>query len=89
MECGLCVLGTYLAAEYRKVIIIGYKLCGCGSTEADIKNICEYVKSEKNKEIAKFIYSTRDGIPNLKLNEDKTEHFFYDNGILKKIKGKK
>lgn len=48
----------------------------------------EDVKSGKNEEIAKFIYSTRDGIPNLKLNEDKTEHFFYDNGIIEKIKGK-
>ena len=26
-------------------------------------------------------------IPNLKLNEDKTEHFFYNNGKIEKIKG--
>ena len=37
-------------------------------TQEDVKG--------KNEEIAKFIYSTRDGIPNLELNEDKTEHFF-------------
>lgn len=49
-------------------------------TQEDVKG--------KNEEIAKFIYSTRDGIPNLELNEDKTEHFFYDNGIIEKIKGK-
>lgn len=48
----------------------------------------EDVKSGKNEKIAKFIYSTRDSIPNLELNKDKTEHFFYDNGIIEKIKGK-
>lgn len=48
----------------------------------------EDAKRGKNEEIAKFIYSARDGITNLKLNEDKTEHFFYDNGIIEKIKGK-
>ena len=46
------------------------------------------VKSGRNEEIAKFIYSIRDSIPKLELNEDKTEHFFYDNGITEKIKGK-
>lgn len=48
----------------------------------------EDIINERNKEIAKFIYSIRDKIPNLELNEDKTEHFFYDNGIIEKIKGK-
>lgn len=33
------------------------------------------------------IYDVRDSIPNLELNEDKTEHFFYDNGVIKKLKG--
>lgn len=41
----------------------------------------------RNEKISKFIYDTRDGIPNLKLNEDKTEHFFYNNGEIEKIKG--
>lgn len=42
----------------------------------------------KNKEIANFIYKTRDDVPNLELNEDKTEHFFYKDGEIKKLKGK-
>ena len=41
----------------------------------------------RNEKISKFIYDTREGIPNLKLNEDKTEHFFYNNGEIEKIKG--
>ena len=46
------------------------------------------VIDRNNEKIANFIYSTRDKVPNLELNEDKTEHFFYDNGRIKKIKGK-
>ena len=46
------------------------------------------VIDRNNEKIANFIYSTRDKVPNLELNEDKTEHFFYDNGMIKKIKGK-
>lgn len=47
----------------------------------------EDIKSGRTGEIARYIYSIRDDIPNLILNEDKTEHFFYDNGVIKKIKG--
>ena len=47
----------------------------------------EDIKSGRNEEIARYIYSIREDIPNLILNEDKTEHFFYDNGVIKKIKG--
>ncbi len=47
----------------------------------------EDIKNGKNEKIAKFIYSVRNEIPNLELNEDKTEHFFYENGTIEKIKG--
>jgi len=47
----------------------------------------EDIKNGKNEKIAKFIYSVRNEIPNLELNEDKTEHFFYKNGTIEKIKG--
>ena len=40
------------------------------------------VIDRNNEKIANFIYSTRDKVPNLELNEDKTEHFFYDNGMI-------
>ena len=40
----------------------------------------------KNKEIADFIYKTRDDVPNLELNEDKVEHFFYKDGENSKSK---
>lgn len=33
------------------------------------------------------LYNVRDDIPNLELNEDKTEHFFYGNGKIRKLKG--
>lgn len=46
------------------------------------------LSSKLNEKIEEFIYNIRDGIPNLELNEDKTEHFFYDNGTIEKIKGK-
>ena len=46
------------------------------------------LSSKQNEKIEEFIYNIRDGIPNLELNEDKTEHFFYDNGTIEKIKGK-
>lgn len=42
----------------------------------------------KNEEIADFIYKTGDDVPNLELNEDKTEHFFYKEGVIEKLKGK-
>lgn len=45
------------------------------------------LQNKKNEKITKFIYDVRDSIPNLELNEDKTEHFFYDNGVIKKLKG--
>lgn len=45
------------------------------------------VKSGRSEDIAEIIYRIRDNIPNLELNEDKTEHFFYNNGIIEKIKG--
>lgn len=47
----------------------------------------EEIKSSKNKEIEKFIYDVKDNIPQLKLNEDKTEHFFYANGVIDKLAG--
>ena len=34
----------------------------------------EEMKNGENEEIAKFVYKIRDSIPNLELNEDKTEH---------------
>ena len=45
------------------------------------------IKKQKNKKIADFIYSVRKQIPNLELNESKTEHFFYNNGVIQKIQG--
>lgn len=39
------------------------------------------------EKIAEFVYKVRDDIPNLKLNEEKTEHFFYNNKTVYKIKG--
>ena len=41
----------------------------------------------KSNEIVEKIYEIKDKIPNLELNEDKTEHFLYDNGRIEKIKG--
>lgn len=45
------------------------------------------IKNGKNEKIKKFIFNVRDSIPNLELNEDKTEHFFYDNGTIEKLMG--
>ena len=42
---------------------------------------------EEQIKFTKFIYNVRDDIPNLELNEDKTEHFFYGNGKIRKLKG--
>ena len=47
----------------------------------------EKIKNGENEQITKFVYKVRDSIPNLELNEDKTEQFFYDNGIIEKIMG--
>lgn len=47
----------------------------------------EKMKHGENEEITKFVYKVRDSIPNLELNADKTEHFFYYNGIVEKIMG--
>lgn len=47
----------------------------------------EKMKHGENEEITKFVYKVRDSIPNLELNADKTEHFFYHNGIVEKIMG--
>ena len=44
------------------------------------------VSNGRTNKISKFIYNVRDDIPNLELNEDKTEHFFYGNGKNQKIK---
>jgi L-rhamnose mutarotase len=43
--------------------------------------------SGADKAIAEFVYSVRNQIPNLDLNADKTEHFFYNNGTVEKIMG--
>lgn len=45
------------------------------------------VSNGRTNKISKFIYNVRDDIPNLELNEDKTEHFFYGNGKIRKLKG--
>lgn len=45
------------------------------------------MKNGENEEIAKFVYKIRDSIPNLELNEDKTEHFYYGDGTIEKIMG--
>lgn len=47
----------------------------------------EAILNGNDKKVAEFVYSVRDEIPNLDLNQDKTEHFFYDNGTVKKISG--
>ncbi len=47
----------------------------------------EEMKNGENEEIAKFVYKIRDSIPNLELNEDKTEHFYYGDGTIEKIMG--
>jgi hypothetical protein len=41
----------------------------------------------KNEEVEKYIYGIKNEIPNLKLNEDKTEHFFFSSKTIQKIKG--
>ncbi len=40
-----------------------------------------------DKKITDFVYRVRDEIPRLDLNPEKTEHFFYENGVLEKIMG--
>ena len=47
----------------------------------------EEMLSGVDKAIAEFVYSVRNQIPNLDLNADKTEHFFYNNGNVEKIMG--
>lgn len=47
----------------------------------------EEIQSGRDKEIDRFIYRIRDEIPNLDLNEDKTEHFFYNQGVIEKMSG--
>lgn len=44
-------------------------------------------KDNKIDKIEEFIYKTKDEVPNLELNEDKTEHFLYNNETINKIKG--
>lgn len=41
----------------------------------------------EDKKITDFVYRVRDEIPRLDLNPEKTEHFFYENGVLEKIMG--
>lgn len=47
----------------------------------------EKIKDESYKDIAKKIFSIKDQIKNLELNEDKTEQFFYNKGRLEVITG--
>lgn len=47
----------------------------------------EDINADKHKLIADFVYRVRDEIPNLELNEDKTEHFFYEHGVIQKLTG--
>ena len=47
----------------------------------------EDILNGDDKNVAEFVYTVRDEIPNLDLNKDKTEHFFYDNGKVEKISG--
>lgn len=47
----------------------------------------EDVLNGVNKKIDEFVYAVRDEIPNLDLNADKTEHFFYHNGTIDKMAG--
>ena len=47
----------------------------------------EEIQSGRDKEIDRFIYRIRDEIPNLDLNEEKTEHFFYNQGVIEKMSG--
>ena len=46
----------------------------------DIKNNCQ-------EKIESYIFQVKESIPNLELNKDKTEHFFYNNGVIEKLKG--
>ena len=39
------------------------------------------------KEMEEFVYAVRDEIPNLDLNADKTEQFFYHDGTIEKLAG--
>lgn len=41
----------------------------------------------KNEEAENYIYGIKNEIPNLELNEDKTEHFFFSSKTIQKIKG--
>lgn len=47
----------------------------------------EEMLNGKDKGTDEFIYKIRDEIPELELNRDKTEHFFYNNGVVEKISG--
>ncbi|MBD5401321.1 Reverse transcriptase (RNA-dependent DNA polymerase) [bacterium] len=47
----------------------------------------EEVLNGADRMVDEFVYAVRDEIPNLDLNEDKTEHFFYNNGKVEKIMG--
>lgn len=47
----------------------------------------EALANGMDKKIAEFVYAVRDEIPNLDLNPDKTEHFFYCNRHVEKIIG--
>lgn len=45
------------------------------------------IAAGKNEEVENYIYGIKNEIPNLELNEDKTEHFFFSSKTIQKIKG--
>ena len=47
----------------------------------------ENLVNGEDKKISEFVYAVRDEIPNLDLNPDKTEHFFYSNEVVEKLIG--
>lgn len=93
--------GASISAVYANVYMVDFdkkindfitSKCGmyrryCDDIIMIVPMMREEIDSEKYKEIDDFIYKIRDEIPNLELNEDKTEHFFFENGRIKEIKG--
>ena len=93
--------GSSISAVYANVYMIGFdkKINDYTTSKRGIyRRYCddiiliipmtkEEMLSGVDKAIAEFVYSVRDQIPNLDLNADKTEHFFYNNGTVEKIMG--
>lgn len=59
----------------------------CDDVIMVVPMIQKNIEEEENKEVDDFIYAVRDETPRLSLNPEKTEHFFYSNGIITNLSG--